>query len=556
VQQTPARAQEHQFLTEYDIIYSIQPNGETFVTQRVTITNLENDVIATSYTITINNLEVYDISATSAGEEIDVNSKSEDHETTLTANFKEYIIGEGRQNSLTLNYKSRDIASQIGEIWNINIPKTELSTTTTLYNIRVEVPHAFGPKIYLSPEPTVTEGEENKNTYYFVKESIEDIGITASFGKYQQLNFKLKYQLENPYLLPSNYEIAFPSDIHFVQQVSYSFIEPAPKDIYIDEDGNSIAIYRIGGKKTKEVEIIGSARITGRQINPSLGGSFENIPEELMEYTAAQKYWEVNSEPVQRLANDLRDENLNVTQNAFKVYDYVIKTLDYDFDIINETYVDRKGAESALLQRGAWACMEFTDLFIATARAMGIPARELNGYAFAGTDKLKPLSISFRGGDLLHAWPEFYDPNFGWIQIDPTWGKTSGIDYFTKLDTNHFAFVTKGMDSEYPAPAGAYRFNTEEKLVEVELSQETNDSDFETRIGIYKRLSLNPFKILTGKRKFEIVNEGKVFVYDVYGENLAPKESLKVYLPLKNPEVKFKDMNGKEIIKSLEAEKE
>jgi hypothetical protein len=102
--------------------------------------------------------------------------------------------------------------------------------------------------------------------------------------------------------------------------------------------------------------------------------------------------------------------------------------------------------------------MGYTDLFIAMSRAAGIPARELNGYAYTADNVLRPISIEFRGTDVLHSWPEFYDPYFGWVAIDPTWGSTTnGLDYFSKLDTNHFVFAIKGLSSESPLPAGAYK---------------------------------------------------------------------------------------------------
>ena len=50
--------------------------------------------------------------------------------------------------------------------------------------------------------------------------------------------------------------------------------------------------------------------------------------------------------------------------------------------------------------------MEFTDLFVAIARAAGIPARESVGYAYTTNSRLRPLSLVT---DVLHAWPEYYD---------------------------------------------------------------------------------------------------------------------------------------------------
>ena len=206
----------------------------------------------------------------------------------------------------------------------------------------------------------------------------------------------------------------------------------------------------------------------------------------------------------------MKDEKLNVIQNAHKIYNYIVANYEYDFDALNNTTVQRKGAEFALTRKGKWTCMEFSDLFIALSRAMGIPAREINGYAFSNDEIDKPISVSIKGGDLLHSWIEFYDPFYGWIQVDPTWGATSGIDYFTKLDTNHFIFVKRGVNSEYPAPAGAYRFDETTKLVSVDYADKLNESLFEPKYEIRKTLNINLFKLIKGEKRFVVSNIGGV----------------------------------------------
>jgi hypothetical protein len=100
--------------------------------------------------------------------------------------------------------------------------------------------------------------------------------------------------------------------------------------------------------------------------------------------------------------------------------------------------------------------MEFTDVFVAIARAAGIPARQAIGYAYTTNTKLRPLSLVT---DVLHAWPEYYDSTLGiWVPIDPTWESTTGgVDYFNKLDFNHIVFAINGIRDDYPYPAGSYR---------------------------------------------------------------------------------------------------
>src|SRR5258707_13577173 len=102
--------------------------------------------------------------------------------------------------------------------------------------------------------------------------------------------------------------------------------------------------------------------------------------------------------------------------------------------------------------------MEFTDLFIAMARAAGIRAREINGYAYTENKDSEPLSLV---ADVLHSWPEYWDKyNKEWILVDPTWGNTThGIDFFHKLDLRHFTFVIHGVNSEFPLSPGSYKLS-------------------------------------------------------------------------------------------------
>ncbi|HSX39039.1 MAG TPA: transglutaminase-like domain-containing protein, partial [Candidatus Saccharimonadales bacterium] len=313
-------------------------------------------------------------------------------------------------------------------------------------------------------------------------------------------------------------------------------------------DGNILALYHLMPKQKINVELLGSARMFGNQINPLAGGKLSEISPELVKsYTTDQKYWEVSSEQIQQLAKNIYDPTKNVSQNAQLVYDYVVKNVHYDFNVIKEDFVDRKGALATLAPTTkTGACMEFSDLFISLTRAIGIPSRELNGYAFSNTDNVTPLSISLKNGDLLHAWPEYYDPVFGWVAVDPTWGSTSGVDYFTKLDTNHFVFSILGLNSEYPFPAGAYRFDDSGKQVEVAFAQNISQISFSDIVRANKEFTFNIFQMLKGNSKYKITNVGGTILYDIEGsdQTLLPFSSVDVYIPNSDKFVTYKDFKG------------
>lgn len=64
------------------------------------------------------------------------------------------------------------------------------------------------------------------------------------------------------------------------------------------------------------------------------------------------------------------------------------------------------------LKRGV--CQDFTHIFIAAARQLGIPARYISGY-FCRADGVTEQ-------DAGHAWAEALVPDLGWVAFDPTNG--------------------------------------------------------------------------------------------------------------------------------------
>ena len=547
------KVEASQFMIDYKSEYIIDESGEANIIHNATITNLQNDVIPMNYSLSAMDSNIYEVSAETNGKETEPKLNNNKNNTDITVTIKDYSIGEGRQNTITIKYKSKSVAVKSGSIWNIYIPKIQIPDETTAYDVKLSVPESFGPKVFLTPEPTIEKKEDGKNIFYFTKNTFESTGISAAFGGFQPVNFKIKYQIQNDSILPAIKKIAIPSDIEHYQNVSYDKISPRPFKIEYDEDNNFVAYYILKPKQKTEIEVQGTSRILSKQINVNSGGIISEIPKVLIKnYTRQQKYWETKSPYILKIARELKKDDQTVVYNAKMVYEFIKNNLKYDFDAQSKGMVERKGAEAAASQKNSWTCMEFTDLFIAVTRAMGIPAREINGYAFTSEESNKPISISLESGDTLHSWAEFYDPYNGWVQVDPTWGTTSGLDYFSKLDTNHFAFVRKGISSEHPFSAGTYRYSDNEKLIETALSQTSSDENFKPSVKANKVLNLNPLVILSGKIRIKIENTGKVTAYDINGLNILPREKRYTNIKKENDRVVFKDFMGNEFETEIE----
>ena len=103
------------------------------------------------------------------------------------------------------------------------------------------------------------------------------------------------------------------------------------------------------------------------------------------------------------------------------------------------THTATTAAEAFALRRGV--CQDIAHIFVATARALGIPARYIGGH-FHRADGVTAL-------DAGHAWVEAYVENLGWVGFDPT----NGI-----CTTEAHVRVAVGLDYLGAAPVRGTRF--------------------------------------------------------------------------------------------------
>jgi len=218
--------------------------------------------------------------------------------------------------------------------------------------------------------------------------------------------------------------------------------------------------------------------------------------------------------------------------------------------------IQRQGAVQALNNPDDVICTEFTDLFIALSRAAGVPAREINGYAYSTNPQLLPLATIT---DVLHAWPEYWDKSKQlWIQVDPTWENTSNIDYFNKLDMTHLAFVIHGQNSQTPLPAGAYQNqNNLEKNIFVSFATPP-DSIISQNLQLHFDLpnKLSPQQEADGYLEINNINPLAAYNQEIriWGENIAGEEvnkEITVIPPFGKERVKFTVKNNN-ILKNRE----
>ncbi len=420
------------FQADYDTQYAVSPTGTTIVTQNITLTNKQSNLYPKQYTISIDSEKIKNVIAYDQKGVITPKISQANGTTNITVEFNDHVVGIDKKLVFNIRYENGDIAKQLGNIWEIHIPGVENDETLGEYTVSLQIPTTFPANAYMTPLPA--------NGLRWTKEQLIYGGINAAYGEFQSYIATLTYNLENDTLSTKTTTITVPADNAY-QTITIDSITPKPLEMKKDDDGNWIASYELQAKQQVDVE----AKIHVQTYNKPKN-AYNEVPSDIQKYLKQDRYWETNDPKIQTLAKQYKTPR--------DIYEYVVSTLQYTTNKTDQTM--RKGALGALLNPASSVCTEFTDLFIALARAAGIPAREVIGYAYTTDAKLRPLMT---GSDVLHAWPEYYDQvKKHWIQIDPTWAHTTGgVNYFDIFDFNHIAFVIHGSSSETPYPAGSFK---------------------------------------------------------------------------------------------------
>ncbi|HEV8168033.1 MAG TPA: transglutaminase-like domain-containing protein, partial [Pyrinomonadaceae bacterium] len=135
-------------------------------------------------------------------------------------------------------------------------------------------------------------------------------------------------------------------------------------------------------------------------------------------YLKSTAEFAADDEQVKKQASEIAGADRDAWSVATKLADWTHQNLEWKA-------VAKADARQTLATREA-DCSEFSALFVAMARSLGLPARLVSGLAYGG--------YSFGG----HAWVEVWAGK--WIELDPTWG-THFVDA-THIRNESSALVT------------------------------------------------------------------------------------------------------------------
>lgn len=489
---------QENFNSSIESTYTVNLEGVARVSHHIRIENktpeyyLKQYALKTSY-FGLTNFSTKDYS----GNPIESNIVSNDEGTSIGITFPDEVVGQGKVRDFYIEYDNHDLATIAGRVLEIHIPQLGDGSTFNVNKTTLITPSYFSLPVRVTPEPTSVDFRQDQVISKFDRPNGES--ISSIYGYEQVYKLTLRYSLENSTSSQALAQISLPPDTSF-QKMHYHALDPLPQEMKMDDDGNWIATYKIPANTATIVHLTAEALLT-LEPNPSVPVILPTS-----DHTRNLEYWESDDFSIVEKAQN----NPSISQ----IYDYVVKNLNYSRKELSLDNISRLGAVEALKNPDDAVCQEFTDTFIAMARANSVPARRLVGYAYTENSVLRPTSFE---GDILHAWPEYYDYSKKlWIQTDPTWGKTTGgIDYFNQFDLNHIVFAINGKSSKLPHPAGSFKIKSEDtKDVEVSIGDifPSVTPQIETRATQKKLFNLIP---IPGVYQMEVINQTGQAWYDM-----------------------------------------
>jgi hypothetical protein len=435
---------------DYLVEYSPKKINNLFLTEvdlNIKITHFRSDIYVRSLTLKFpDTFKIDNLTGEDDNGKLNLNWQKENGVNNLSLILNNPNVGKDSINNIYLHYNQDKIFNEVGNVWEALIPVNNDENQGS-YQVVINLPKEVDKQISIAkPIPTKIERNDQETKIYWINPKNKTLYVV--FGNEQYYQFRIQYTLANDKLIPVIQTITLLPDTSY-QIVYHNTLKPAPRSVYLDEDGNYLAQYLLSPKEIKKINYEGEVVITTKMNHDKIAYDRKIFPNQKQYLLTANKYWQLNTVPK------------TADSSPLGVYQYVVDTLQYNFENLDKR-ITRLGADQVLKKPNNAICLEFSDFYIALARENGIFSRQVIGYGFSQEERLRPLSLS---GDVLHSWVEYYDVNNRfWKQIDPTWENTSGIDYFNSLDLNHIAFVIRGKDSQLPLPAGSFKLTPDQDI--------------------------------------------------------------------------------------------
>jgi transglutaminase-like putative cysteine protease len=202
--------------------------------------------------------------------------------------------------------------------------------------------------------------------------------------------------------------------------------------------------------------------VSGRVLTQDTAGLIQGLPSDLPPnvFLRCTPLTEAG-EALQWLASTAAEQGGTALDRMHRLSAGLYERMRFDSDA---TGVGTRAEEAYTAGHGV--CQDFAHIFIAAARAMGVPARYVSGHLFRRDGAhVQPAA---------HAWAEAWVEHLGWVAFDPANGISTDDAYVR---------VASGLDYQDAAPVAGARSGggTEALSVEVQVREARFQSQMQTQ---------------------------------------------------------------------------
>ena len=226
-------------------------------------------------------------------------------------------------------------------------------------------------------------------------------------------------RVDNPQGLENVSLLLFPRlTSPYLKLINYS-INSIPKSKVVNSKGNITLIW--SSINSNKLEVKSNFEINnkmGRRVNISYSlpvfYKLINSNSSILVFTEKTRRYNYDNS-FKELASKIISNSPDEFTAVSKIVLWVNHHISYDLSLAGKNL-----SASRILQMKTGVCSHYSTLTIALLRSIGIPSREVVGFAYSDMPSVNGFGP--------HSWIEVYFPNDGWVQFDPTYGECGGVD--------------------------------------------------------------------------------------------------------------------------------
>lgn len=178
--------------------------------------------------------------------------------------------------------------------------------------------------------------------------------------------------------------------------------------VYKEPESGVLYFYAEWPKEIREKRLeLGYKVSTKERQNRNLRDTGAPVPIEIQKYLQTE-WWIPTGGQVAKIASSIKKDKTGILEKAHAVYDWVVENTSRDPSVKGCGL----GIVEVTLSKLSGKCADISSVYVALARNVGVPAREVFGLRL-GTKPEQDITTDY------HCWAEFYLPGTGWVAVDP-----------------------------------------------------------------------------------------------------------------------------------------